>query len=505
MKVLLITPYGFQNIGVRLLAAVLQRAGFDAQVLFFKGWRNNDVQPPTVEELALLDAHVRAEAPGLIGFGFGTPYLSLVTELTHRLRRVSQAHIVWGGVHPTIVPDDGVEVADSVCVGEGEGPILDLAAAVRDGRPAAGIDNLWVRTKDGLAKGAMRPLIDPLDHLPWERLFAVDTVVIEDNTLRRGEPQQDNALYRVMASRGCPFRCSFCYNSQYRNIYKGLGGYHRTRTVDSVLDELAAVVASRPRLRRIRFDDDTFVFPRRWVETFCRDYPRRIGLPFDILLNPNAANERTLRALADAGLVHVQIGIQGGSEQGVADQYNRHDSHRRLRQVASLLRDLAVDVTYDVILDNPLESDADRAALLDLLLSLPRPFSLFLYSLTVFPRSEIADRLLSAGLITEDQIEGRATKSFRQFRFSFDYPRPPSETAHAALVSLTSKGFVPRPLVRALAQSETLRCHPAPLRALAEATNLVKLAQVGLTMLRRGELSRFKLKEYASFRRRIIQ
>ncbi len=504
-RVLLVTPYGFQNTGVRLLSAVLRRDGFEAPILFFKGWRNNDVRPPTDAEYRLLEEHVRALRPGVVGIGFGTPYLGIVTEMTRRLRGVSDAHVVWGGVHPTICPEDCIPHADSVCVGEGEGPLLDLARAVRDRLPFDGIPNLWLRRGDEVRRNPPRPLIQDLDGLPYADAAAGEMAVVEGDRLRPGNPADDNALYRIFASRGCPFGCAFCYNSQYRQIYRGLGRYHRTRSVASVLSELEAARARLPRLRRVRFDDDSFVFPRGWVEELARDYPRRVGLPFDILLNPQAVNEGSLELLRGAGLVHAQVGIQSGSEAEVEAHYSRRSSNRDTLELAHLLKRLGVAVTYDLILDNPLATRADAEAMLDLLLRLPRPFNLFLYSLVPFPKSEITAKLLEAGLITPDQVEGRATKSFSQFRFSFGYPRPAAETFHACLVSLTSKGFVPRTAVRALARSGFLRRHPRPLVAAAEAANALKLAGVALAMLRRGELSAFKLREYASFRRRLIQ
>ena len=503
--VLLIAPYGFQNIGVRLLSAVLRREGFAAPILFMKGWRNNDVQPPTETEYELLEGHVAAINPSLIGIGFGTPYLGIVTEMTRRLREVSDAHIVWGGVHPTIVPEDCIEHADSVCIGEGEGPMADLAKALRDGLPPTGIGNLWVRDGDRVVKNLPRPLIADLDLLPYHDLADAEMAVIDSDRFRHGNPSDDNHLYRIFASRGCPFGCAFCYNSQYRQIYSGLGRYHRTRSVASAMEELEAAVKRLPRLRRIRFDDDSFVFSPAWIDQFCDAYPKRVGLPFDILLNPQAADERTLRQLKGAGLVHAQVGIQGGSENEVEDHYSRKASNEKTLAVAHMLADIGIEVTYDIILDNPLASRADKEAMLDLLLQLPRPFSIFLYSLNHFPKSEITERLLAEGVITPDEVEGRATKSFSQFRLSLDWPRPTEETFYACLISMASKGFLPRGLIRGLSRVEVLRRHPGPLRLVAETTNAVKLAALAGKMLVRGELSAFKLAEYASFKRRLIQ
>jgi anaerobic magnesium-protoporphyrin IX monomethyl ester cyclase len=504
-KVLLITPYGFQNVGVRMLSAVLRRDGFAAPILFLKAWRNNDVVLPSTRELRLLEEYVEREQPDVIGIGFGTPYLALVTDLTRRIRRVSDAHVIWGGVHPTICPEDCIDHADSVCVGEGELPLLDLARAIRDGRPATGIANLWVRTADGVERNPPRPLIADLDTLPFATMAEAEMVVIEGGELAHGNPSEDNALYRVMASRGCPFHCAFCYNSQFRQIYDGLGRYHRVRTVERVMQELEQAVAALPRLRRIRFDDDTFVFPRSWIEEFVREYPRRIGLPFDVLLNAEATTHDTLRMLAGAGLVHVQVGVQSGSESELEEHYARKGSNERILDLAQQLHDLGVEVTYDVILDNPLASRPDKQAMLDLLLRLPRPFNIFLYSLTLFPKSEITLSLLAEGRITEDDVEGRATKSFSQFRLSLSYPRPAEDTFYASLISLTSKGFLPRRAIQAMSHSPWLHDHPTPLRYGAEVANAVKLGGTAWRMLRRGELSAFKLTEYASFRRRLIQ
>ena len=506
MRVLLITPYGFQNLGIKLLAAVLRRDGFEAPVLFFKGWRNNDVTLPTEAEYGLLQDEVRRLEPAIVGIGFGTPYLKTVQEMTRRIRAAwPQAHVVWGGVHPTIVPEDCIQHADSVCIGEGEDPLLDLARALRGGDPVESIPNLWVRQGGRVWKNPLRPLIQDLDRLPFRQVSEGEMAHIDQGRLVRGNPAQDSALYRVFASRGCPFGCAFCYNSQFRQIYDGCGKYHRVRSVHSVLEELEQAQRTLPGLRRIRFDDDTFVFPRSWVEELAREYPRRIGLPFDILLNPQAARLRTLRMLRHAGLIHVQVGVQGATKSELEGHYSRQGSSQQLLDLAEMLHGLGIEVTYDVILDNPLATREDKEAIVELLLRLPRPFNIFLYSLTVFPKSEIAEKLLAAGMIHEEDIEGRATKSFSQFRLSLSYPRPAEDTFYACLVSLTSKSFVPRPLIRGLSRSERLRQNPGLLRVAAEATNAVKLGEVAFKMLRRGELSMFKLAEYASFRRRLIQ
>jgi radical SAM superfamily enzyme YgiQ (UPF0313 family) len=504
-RTLLITPYGFQNQGIRLLATVLREQGHEATALFFKRWLNNNVRPPTNSDWDALNQAIAELRPELIGIGFGSPYLKIVTEMTERLRKVTKAPIIWGGVHPTISPEDGIEHADAVCLGEGEGPILDVAEAIANGRDFTGIANLWVARDGKIEKNPLRPLIENLDDLPYHRLFETPTAIVDDGRFQMAEPLEGTAMVRIFASRGCPFGCAFCYNSQYREIYEGLGKYHRGRTVESVLDEIEAARRHFKRIRRVRFDDDSFVFPKAWTDRFCELYPSRIGVPFDILLQPQTAREETLAGLKKAGLVHVQVGIQSASDSMLEGEYGRPGSASRIEEIAEMLGRVGIEVTYDVILDDPLATVEDAQATLDLLMRIRRPFNLFLYSLTVFPKSETARKLLAAGKITEDQIEGRATKSFEQFRFSFGYPRPAEDAFYAGLISLTSKGFIPKALIRAMSKNRTLREKPGLMRPLVEVANFIKLAQIGTRMLFRGELSWFKLKEYLPPRGRLVQ
>ncbi len=505
MRVILITPYAYQNQGVRLLAAVLRRAGHDAQILLLKRWGNNNVKEPTAAEWELLEQHVAEARPDLIGMSLGSPYLPVGIELAQRLRRVSKAHLVWGGVHPTISPEDCIPHADSVCVGEGEGPLADLADALAGGRPIVEIPNLWVRNGPEIRRNPLRQLVTDLDSLPYDQQFDGPVTVIEQNRLRHGDPYLDSAIYRAFASRGCPFQCAYCYNNQYRRLYQGLGRYHRIREVGRVLDELVYVRRRFRALRRVHFDDDSFVFPPRWIEEFAQKYPARVGLPFSLLLNPEAVDDEGLRRLRAAGLMHVQVGIQSASPTELAEDFARRGSNESVIRLAQKLLDLGIEATYDIILDNPLAGRENHRAMLDLLLAMPRPFNLFLYSLTFFPKAEITEKLLAMGRITPDDVEGRATKSWRQFRFTFDYPRPPEDRFWAALISLTSKRFLPRGLIRTLSHSAWLARHPAPLRVLAEAANAIKLVGVATKMWRRGELSVFKLREYAHLRGRLIQ
>ena len=168
-------------------------------------------------------------------------------------------------------------------------------------------------------------------------------------------------------------------------------------------------------------------------------------------------------------------------------------------------KDLKIDVVYDVILDNPMAGLEDKKELVDFLLVLPRPFNLFIYSLTIFPGTELCELFLKKGLISPEGVEGKANKSFYQFRLSLSYPRSKEELFFACIVSLTSKSFLPKSLISLMARNNFLRKHPLPLKWFAELCNMTKLSYVLIKMFIQGDLSIWKFKEYGLPRRFLIQ
>ena len=504
--VVLISPYGIENRGVRYIAASLEEAGFHPVLVFFKRWVNNDIEPPTEAEYQLLVDHVRSLSPVLIGIGFGAPYLGVVTETTRRLRAACAAPVLWGGVHPTVCPDECITEADFVCVGEGEHTTVELCRALVAGAPTVEIPGLWSRRGERIDEGPPRPLIQDLDALPLPAYLRPGTVLIEDGRCAVEDPIVGTVEYRIYPARGCPYQCTYCHAHVLRRITKGTPGrFYRYRSVDSVIGELEAAMATLPRIRRVKFDSDVFAFPAAWIEEFCDAYRARIGIPFELLTYPGELDEADLRRLKDAGLRKLQTGIQSGSDREVAESYGRKSTAGDIEDLSAIASRVGLEVAYDLIFDNPLAGEADKRAVVELLLKLHRPFNIYIYSLTLFPRTRLAEEFLAKGIAGPEDIEGRATKSFRQFRLSFDWPREPEEEFWIALTILAAKRYVPRPVVRRLMESKALRRRPGPLVALARAADVVKAGAIASRMLVDGELTLFKLRQYGTLKRVISQ
>lgn len=505
-RVVLATPYGIENRGVRYIASTLRARGFEPHLVLLKRWVNNDLQPPTEVEEELFINLVKDIDPLLVGIGFGAPYFPMMTGLTKRLRTAVNIPVLWGGVHPTVCPEECIEHVDFVCVGEGEECTTELAAALQGKGSVTDVAGLWLHRNGEVIQTPPRPLLQELDSLPFPQQMHPDTWFIEDNRLRRTDPLAGTVEYRIYPTRGCPYKCTYCHAHVLRKVVKGTPGkFYRYRSVENVLLELEAAIDQLPRIRRVKFDGDVFAFPKKWIEEFASAYRERINIPFELLTYPGELDQDDLRLLKSAGLRKVQTGIQSGSDRELLDNYGRKSKTADIVELSRFVAEIGIEVAFDLIFDNPLASEQDKRSVVELLLRLHHPFTVYLYSLTLFPKTKLTEELLAAGKITPDDVEGRATKSLRQFRLSFDWPRSPEDRFWIALSVLAAKRFIPKTLIEHCLDNQWLHQHPAPLERLAKTADLAKVGTIALRMLLDGELTVFKLRQYGSRKRVISQ
>lgn len=501
LTVALVSLYVIENTGIRLLASVLRQRGVRVHEIYFKDWITNRVAPPREEEVRLLVEELRRVAADLIGMSVrASAFHGIATDLTERIRRELDTPVLWGGMHATSCPEDAARAADLVCIGEAEETVLQMADRLREGRDLSDLPGLWVHAADGLKRNPVAPLVTDLDRLPYPDFHSPDKVFIEGRRASRGvDPYAEQPIYLLMGSRGCPFpSCRFCSNSVMDRLYPGQR-YHRTRSVSHVLGEVAYARARFPRLRRIRFDDEEFPVGREWFDEFCARWPREGGLPFEIHMDPRVVTLDRLQRLKEVGLDMVFMGIQS-TEAVNRDLYDRQVSDEQVLRATAAVHESGVHAGYQVILDDPVSTPEDKRRLFELLLRVPRPYEMILFSLTVYPGSAIEEELRRRGLIDTRDVEGPATKVFRQFRVDLSYPRPPEDRFWTSLLVLLSKDFVPLSFLRHLAACRRLARRPGPIVALAFAANVIKLGLMGLVMLRRGEISWAVLRRWFSLK-----
>ncbi len=501
LRVALISLYVFENNGVRILSSVLRKAGFRVDEIYFKDYFHHRFIPPSEAEITRLRTLLKDLGPGLIGISLRAgAYLQAARPIMKMIRDELGIPVLLGGPHTTFDREKLIHEVDYLAVGEAEESILELARAVESGGDAGGVAGIWANEAGEIRRNPVRGLIQDLDTIPFRDYHSNDDKwVIDGKRFSRGDPVTGEHIYIAMASRGCVYNCTFCDTNILKKLYKGLGKYYRVRSVDNVLGEIDYAKKHFPNMRRVRFDDELFPYKRAWLTEFAAKYKERFDYPFDILSDPRVMNEEDIVLLKKAGMDRILLGIQSCDDVN-RRLFNRAHSDEKIVELSRVLARQKIHSGYQVIVDVPTTSSADSQKLLDLLLAMQRPFDIYTFSLNLWPGTELTRRFLDEGVIKPEDIAGDSDKALRQFRADFSYKRSPEDQLWIALYHLTSKGFIPKGLIRGMAKSPWLKKHPLPAMFLSETANYIKLGFTALDMLRRRELTWAMVRRFLNFK-----
>ncbi|MGM9992688.1 MAG: B12-binding domain-containing radical SAM protein [Candidatus Bruticola sp.] len=497
----LISIYIVENNGIRFLASALRSQGWRVIEIYFKDYQHHHFTNPSSKEIYLLTDILRREQVDIIGLSVRAGgYYKFASRLSRYLHKALNKPIIWGGMHVTMSPEAALDYCQGLTIGEAEETICEIMEAVEKGSSWKGIAGLWYKEADGtVVRNPLRPLNNNLDSLPFRDFHSHQSkYYIDNDSVSLGDPYINQTVYLMMSARGCLFNCAYCDISALRKVYKNLGVFYRVMSPARTVEECLYAQKNFPHLRRFRFDDELFCLRKEWVDEFCQLYKEKVKLPFEILTDPRVADREILASLQGAGLDTVMMGIQHVSSVNQR-LYNRHVADETVLEVGRMLHELNLKVCYQVLLDDPHVNSAEKEQLFELLAKLPRPYDLYLFSLSYWPQTDITERYLADGTITPEQIEGRNDKCLKQFRVSLSWPRSAEDTFWYSIYTLLSKR-IPLSFIRLLASSPWLKRFPQPVFILAQILNFIKLAELAWQMLLRGELTWDTIKRWVNLK-----
>jgi radical SAM superfamily enzyme YgiQ (UPF0313 family) len=250
---------------------------------------------------------------------------------------------VFGGPHPTFFPEMiNEEGVDGVCVGEGEGAIVDLANSLDNGGLNPSIPNWWLKLDGEIVKNPVRPLLRNLGDLPL-----ADYGLIYDRHL----PTRNNPIKHFMASRGCPYNCTYCFNHAWYEIYtREKRGYQYD--VDHVIREVNWV-RDHYSLEQVVFLDDLFIIFVDWLEEFAERFPKEVGLPFFANVRSNLITPEKVELLKKAGANTVSMGIEAGNDRLRNGLLRRKMNRETIVEAGRMLHEAGINLTATNILALP--------------------------------------------------------------------------------------------------------------------------------------------------------
>ena len=380
LKIALVNPnqsaaYSQPPLGLALIAAVLEREGYQVTVLDANAL---NLQPEAVVPLV--------SNADIIGLTAMTPTINTAIAIARHLKKAyPDLPIVLGGAHATLLPEETLATAleiDIIVRGEGEGTIIELLPALEGKNPLNEIAGISYRKDGEVVSNPARSKMVDLDSLPflayhllpWQRY--------------KPHPPLGRALpfAVIVTSRGCPYRCAYCSKPVFGNKF-------RAQTPERVVEELA-YYQDRLGIKEFAFYDDVFTLDKQRAHAIAEEIIKKeLKIHWTCETRVNLVDRELLRHLKQAGCYSIAYGIESGSPE-ILRALDKDITLEQAAEAVRLSRAAGLQTIGYFMIGSPGESPETIKQTIQFAKKLKLDFAQFAVT-TPFPKTKLYDLYLN--------------------------------------------------------------------------------------------------------------
>jgi len=326
----------FVPVGIGCLLAVAERDGIKVQ--FIDEQVKSDV-------LSLVDSYAKDMArPYIFGFSVLTAAFKNAIAVSRELKkRYPDSLIVFGGVHPTAMPEEvlAYEHIDLVLRGEGEKALFEFYRRAKTGKDFKDINNLSYKVNGRIVHNDMVPVTDS----------AYDSMQFPYHLFR----PKNYDLGFVISSRGCPYSCIFCSNRVTT------GRQYRFKSADAVVNELD-MLHHKYKRKHVLFVDDNFLINEPRVYTLLEEIKKRRlhkEMVYSFQARGDNINDKLLKGLYAGGFRSIFFGLETASER-LMKIIKKGETVEQCKNAVRLAKNAGFHVSATFIYGLPAETHKDR-------------------------------------------------------------------------------------------------------------------------------------------------
>jgi hypothetical protein len=330
VKVLLVVKSKFmESLGVMYLSSVI-KASHECKIVALS----------EAEELA------QRWAPDIVGLSIMTGDM----EKFKALRFDKRVSVVVGGPDPTFFPE-GYDWADNICRGEGE---------------------VWM----------MQYLSE--NEFFNKSFFGIDDFLWPDRTDFPNMKIRD-----FISSRGCPYRCRYCYNAQWSDLFPDQKGV-RVRKVDDVIAEIKSTAPEY-----VYFQDSCFGVRMDWMTEWAEKFGE-LKLPYQCNFRPEQITQDRVELLNKSGCVAVRIALESATNRLRSLVGRNSVQLKKVREASELLSEYGIMLMLQNIIGLPTATIEDDLFTLECNIKY-RPTYAWVSIFQPYPGTELGEQCKAEG------------------------------------------------------------------------------------------------------------
>ena len=299
--------------------------------------------------------------PDHVGITVQTPCAYEAYRIADFAKNNLECKVELGGIHASICPDEALQYADHVVIGEGEIVFKRLIQG---------------KIKQPVIQGISLNDLDQVPPLQWDKIDM--DFYVQNNTSLLFDYKR---IMSMITSRGCPWRCIFCHNSLRTTAVR----YHSASRVCLEVDHLM----DNYNIEGMVFSDDEFLINKRRLLEICQHF-KDVGLIWGCQARATSITEGIADLLSRSGCVWVGIGFETGNQRTLDIlKVNSATVERNIKAI-QILKKYGITVLGSFIFGTPSETHEEMRDTINFIIE-QQVDSASINSLTPYPASALWD------------------------------------------------------------------------------------------------------------------